>query len=150
VQITPEMRANSVQHEGFLYATMDFQSPHKVCEHSSIVPKGYDGKRCTDDSTLQWNELPNGWKLVSGDIDDSVKEKVLGAYPWGTHLVVIEGGKAYATQGCQGKDGKGVQGGSLQMIWEMEKGPARWKLQRLGGSQSYWWGKILIRAQADS
>eukprot|EP00931_Biecheleriopsis_adriatica_P116538 TRINITY_DN92173_c0_g1_i1.p1 TRINITY_DN92173_c0_g1~~TRINITY_DN92173_c0_g1_i1.p1 ORF type:complete len:239 (+),score=27.53 TRINITY_DN92173_c0_g1_i1:49-765(+) len=146
-QLTPEMRAASIEHEGFLYATIDFTPPHTLCEHSSVVPKGYDGKRCTDDSVLQWNNMPNGWKQVPGDIPDSVKEKVIGAYAWGTHLLVIEDGKAYATAGCGGKDGRGTSGGSLQMIWELEKGPGRLKLQRLGGSQSFWFGKLFIRCQ---
>eukprot|EP00435_Cladocopium_sp_Y103_P050537 s212_g15.t1 len=50
----------------------------------------------------------------------------------------MEDGKAYRTPGC---GSKGDPGG-LQMIWEFEKGPGRLKLQRLGGSQSYWYGKL--------
>mmetsp|Transcript_11452 Transcript_11452/g.21650 ORF Transcript_11452/g.21650 Transcript_11452/m.21650 type:complete len:235 (+) Transcript_11452:51-755(+) len=142
VQITPEMRANSLECEGFLYATMDFTPPNTPCTVSAEVPRSYDGKRCTDDCVLQWNNMPTGWKQCPSDIPDSVKEKVIKNNPWGTHLLVMEDGKAYRTPGC---GNKGEPGG-LQMIWEFEKGPARLKLQRLGGSQSYWYGKLFIRA----
>eukprot|EP00440_Ansanella_granifera_P064085 gb/GFBE01069476.1/.p1 GENE.gb/GFBE01069476.1/~~gb/GFBE01069476.1/.p1 ORF type:complete len:229 (+),score=19.38 gb/GFBE01069476.1/:1-687(+) len=140
--ITPEQRANSIECNGFLYATMDFKPPNTVCEHSAEVPRSYDGKRCTDDAVLQWYNLPPGWKQVPGDVDDDVKQKVMKPYEWGTHLLVVEDGKAYRTAGSN----KGNDAGCLQMIWEMEKGPGRLKLQRLGGSQSFWYGKILIRA----
>ncbi|CAK9008066.1 unnamed protein product [Durusdinium trenchii] len=76
------------------------------------------------------------------DFSDTVREKVIKPYQWGTHLLVMEDGKAYRTPGCGSRD----EPGGLQMIWEFEKGPGRMKLQRLGGSQSYWYGKLFIRA----
>jgi len=135
------MKAASITHGGFLYATLCFTPPNTPCEHPAEVPRSYDGKRCTDESVLQWHNVPNGWKQVPSDVDDEVKEKVLGGYDWGTHLLVMEDGKAYATTGCQGKG----KPGQLQMIWEAEKAPGRMKLQRLGGSQSYWYGKLFMR-----
>eukprot|EP00439_Symbiodinium_sp_Y106_P040683 s888_g5.t1 len=50
------------------------------------------------------------------DLPDSVKDKVIKPNPWGTHLLVMEDGKAYRTPGC---GTKGEPGG-LQMIWEFE------------------------------
>lgn len=142
VQITPEMRAASIECEGFLYATIDFTPPSTICSASAEVPRSYDGKRCTDDVVLVWNNLPNGWKQCPSDFSDTVREKVIKPYQWGTHLLVMEDGKAYRTPGCGSRD----EPGGLQMIWEFEKGPGRMKLQRLGGSQSYWYGKLFIRA----
>ncbi|CAJ1355508.1 unnamed protein product [Effrenium voratum] len=100
-----------------------------------------DGKRCTDDVVLKWNNMPNGWKQCPSDIAPSVIDKVIKPYQWGTHLLVMEDGKAYRTPSCAAKG----EPGGLQMIWESEKGPGRLKLQRLGGSQSYWYGKLFLR-----
>eukprot|EP00913_Durusdinium_trenchii_P014342 g13453.t1 len=104
-----EMRAASIECEGFLYATIDFTPPSTICSASAEVPRSYDGKRCTDDVVLVWNNLPNGWKQCPSDFSDTVREKVIKPYQWGTHLLVMEDGKAYRTPGCGSRDEPGEQ-----------------------------------------
>jgi len=138
------MKQNSFEHEGFYYATADFTAPQTPCGISPVVPKPYDGTKRTDPSWIPWCRCPKGWNLVpSDDLADSVKEKVIGAFDWGTHLLVVEKGRAYVTQGGKARG----KPGTLQMIWDMEKGPDGIKLQTLKGSHSYWHGKLFMRAQ---
>jgi len=106
------------------------------------VPKPYDATKRTDPSWIPWNRLPAGWNLVPSEIDDSVKEKVIAAFDWGTHILVVDKGRAYVTQGGKAR----AKPGSLEMIWEMEKGPNGIKLQSRKASHSYWHGKLFMRA----
>jgi len=142
-ELTPDMRQKSLEHEGFYYATMDFTAPQTPCGISPVVPKAYDGQRLTCPSVLKWNSLPRGWNLVPADLDDSVKEKVIAPYDWGTHLLVVEKGGGWLTQGGKPRG----KPGAMQMIWDMEKGPNGIKLQKLKGSHSYWHGKLFMRTQ---
>jgi len=137
------MKQNSFEHEGYYYATMCFTAPQTPCGISPVVPKKYDHEKRTDPSWIPWCRLPKGWQLVPAEMDDSVKEKVIGCFDWGTHLLVTDKGMAYATQG--GKD-RGKPG-TLQMIWEMERGPDGLKLQSLKATHSYWHAKLFMRAQ---
>eukprot|EP00441_Pelagodinium_beii_P047832 CAMPEP_0197623542 /NCGR_PEP_ID=MMETSP1338-20131121/3540_1 /TAXON_ID=43686 ORGANISM="Pelagodinium beii, Strain RCC1491" /NCGR_SAMPLE_ID=MMETSP1338 /ASSEMBLY_ACC=CAM_ASM_000754 /LENGTH=224 /DNA_ID=CAMNT_0043193551 /DNA_START=107 /DNA_END=777 /DNA_ORIENTATION=- len=43
LELTPEMKQNSFEHEGFYYATADFTAPQTPCGISPVVPKPYDG-----------------------------------------------------------------------------------------------------------
>jgi len=141
MELTPEMKQNSFEFEGFYYATIDFTAPQTACGISPVVPKPYDGTRRTDASVVTWHFMPKGWNLVPADVDDSVKEKVMAAFDWGTHLLVMENGRAYVSQGGQARS----KPGTLQMIWDIEKGPSGIRLQHLKGSHSYWHGKLFIR-----
>lgn len=142
VELSQEMQLNSFEHEGFRYATMDFAAPQTPCGVSPVLPKPYENGRVTPDDWLPWHRMPNGWKLVPTEVEDSVKEKVIGAFDWGTHLLVVEGGRAYVTQGGKQRG----KPGTLQMIWELDRGPNGLKLQKLRGAQAYWCGKLFIRA----
>eukprot|EP00931_Biecheleriopsis_adriatica_P065998 TRINITY_DN4042_c0_g1_i1.p1 TRINITY_DN4042_c0_g1~~TRINITY_DN4042_c0_g1_i1.p1 ORF type:complete len:261 (-),score=32.42 TRINITY_DN4042_c0_g1_i1:208-990(-) len=140
--ITDEMRKNSFEHNGFLYATMDFTHPQTPCGVSPIVPKPYDGQKRTDETICKWGFVPNGWMLVPNDIDDSVKEQVMAPFDWGTHLLVCENGRAYATQGAKRRS----KPGSMEKIWDIEKGSGGIRMIPLRGEQSYWHGKLFMRA----
>jgi len=137
------MRQNSFEHEGFLYATFDFTAPQTPCGVSCVVPKNYDVTRTTDDYILQWCKPPKGWTLVPADFDDSVKEKVIAPFDWGTHLLVVDGGKAYLTQAAKARG----KPGTLEKLWDLVTGPMGTRLERQRASHSYWHGKLFMRTR---
>jgi len=141
--MTPEMKSKSFEFEGYLYATIDFTAPQTPCGITAIVPKAYDGQKLTDPSWIPWNRMPRGWSLVPADLDQSIRDKVIAPFDWGTHLLIVDKGGGYLTQA--GKP-RGPPGG-MQMIWDLEKGPSGLKLQKLKGSHAYWHGRLFIRTQ---
>eukprot|EP00416_Gambierdiscus_australes_P036410 CAMPEP_0171098400 /NCGR_PEP_ID=MMETSP0766_2-20121228/48156_1 /TAXON_ID=439317 /ORGANISM="Gambierdiscus australes, Strain CAWD 149" /LENGTH=128 /DNA_ID=CAMNT_0011557733 /DNA_START=61 /DNA_END=447 /DNA_ORIENTATION=+ len=79
--LTPEQHQNVVEHEGYLYATLDFADP----ELWEWQPADRDFRR-----------LPEGWELAPDD--PVIHREVIGAHPWGTACCVVDSGEAYSTK----------------------------------------------------
>lgn len=114
------MKQNSVEHDGHLYASIDFTSPHQGGD-----PDGQKGPV----------KIPNGWEIAP--IDDDVKEVVIKPHSFGTAMLIGEGGKAVFTA-------KGSRPGCMEMIWEYKKDMGMYKLHSSGALKEMA-GRILIR-----
>ncbi|OLP96623.1 hypothetical protein AK812_SmicGene21130 [Symbiodinium microadriaticum] len=66
---------------------------------------------------------------------------VIKPFPWGTHLLVAKDSKAYQTA-------KGERPGSLEMLWDYAKDPAKgYRLESKVGMNARWHGRLLIRSK---
>lgn len=136
--VTAEQRQSSMEHEDFLYATIDFTPPHKLPPWEARVPQRYEPRDRTDTSVTIGVKLPLGWEVAP--TSESLVEKVIKPFPWGTHLLVTAGGKAYQT--AKG----GTRPGGLEMIWDYDKAlDRRHSLHHHVAGLAFWHGKILIR-----
>ena len=79
-----------VVHDGYKYATLDAADPAE----SGVLGCQTD----TGDSsgTKISLPLPDWWQLAS-EPDAGVREHVIGAYLWGTHVLVVATGSSYFT-----------------------------------------------------
>jgi len=133
---TPEQIKNSIELNGKYYATIAFTSPLELPPWGYEVPRPYDNRRRTDPSVTLGNPLPPGWQLAVAD--DEVKAQVIKPFPWGTHLIVVEGGKTYHTS-------KSKFPGELEMLWDIERATGGgYKLAYKNGALSFWHVRILI------
>mmetsp|Transcript_47267 Transcript_47267/g.76618 ORF Transcript_47267/g.76618 Transcript_47267/m.76618 type:complete len:241 (-) Transcript_47267:82-804(-) len=136
--VTLEQRQNSIECDGHLYATMDFTAPIQLPEYGvEDMKKSY--KPSDRSKGLKEAKLPAGWEVAT--ISDTVLEKVVKPFPWGTHLIVFEDGKAYQTS----KGGE--RPGCLEMLWDIARTPdKKYYLQQKAGFGSKWHGRILIKS----
>ncbi|CAE8596160.1 unnamed protein product [Polarella glacialis] len=133
---TEEQRKNSIEHNGNLYATIAFTSPTELPPWGWEVPHQYDTRGRTDPQVTLGNPLPPGWKLATAD--DEIKLKVIKPFPWGTHLLVTDGGKTYHTS-------KSKKPGEIEMLWDIERATGGgYKLAYKNGSLAFWHARILI------
>lgn len=138
-EITQEQRAASIQHDGYLYATIDFTPAVQSPPWPTDPPEKYDSSAIkTDISCTRHKTLPKGWELVPFPPSDEVKQKVIKIYPWGTHLLVLEGGNSYWTA-------KGDNPGAMEAIWDYDKYPGKFALKPKFGARSSWHGTFFIR-----
>eukprot|EP00435_Cladocopium_sp_Y103_P069243 s465_g33.t1 len=138
LQVTLEQRQNAVECDGHLYATIDFTAPQSVPEQClNVTPRYYQPNEGS--KGLTYNKVPPGWELA--EVNDAVKEKVIKPYPWGTHLLVAKDNKAFQTA-------KGERPGSLEMLWDFAKDPAKgYRLESKVGMNARWHGRLLIRSK---
>eukprot|EP00931_Biecheleriopsis_adriatica_P118400 TRINITY_DN93816_c0_g1_i1.p1 TRINITY_DN93816_c0_g1~~TRINITY_DN93816_c0_g1_i1.p1 ORF type:complete len:254 (-),score=27.14 TRINITY_DN93816_c0_g1_i1:72-785(-) len=137
--ITPEMRAASIECEGWLYATIDFTPPTQSPPWTTTPPKSYNAWYVkTDASVIKNKTLPKGWELVTSPPEDVVKDKVIKPFPWGTHLLVLEGGNSYWTHG-------GDNPGTMETIWDYDKYPGRFALKAKHGRLAPLHGNFFIK-----
>eukprot|EP00933_Yihiella_yeosuensis_P039121 TRINITY_DN33074_c0_g1_i1.p1 TRINITY_DN33074_c0_g1~~TRINITY_DN33074_c0_g1_i1.p1 ORF type:complete len:262 (+),score=38.97 TRINITY_DN33074_c0_g1_i1:86-871(+) len=135
--VTPEMKAASVEYNGYLYAAIDFTPPNKLPEKSFEVPRHYENRARTEPAVCQYQKIPPGWELAKPD--EGMIEKVIKPNCFGTHLMVLDGQKAYNTA-------KGRTAGELEMLWEYQKGPdGRVRLEHKNGSLAFWHARMLIQ-----
>mmetsp|Transcript_64628 Transcript_64628/g.114961 ORF Transcript_64628/g.114961 Transcript_64628/m.114961 type:complete len:214 (+) Transcript_64628:54-695(+) len=106
--VTPERRAAAVECEGYLYAAADWTAPSS----------------CEIWGQKDALKVPQGWDIAPAD--DNVIEKVIKCFPFGTTMLVCEGGKAYMTA-------KGTRPGGLEMIWDYKKDMGMYNLHQAGG-----------------
>jgi len=83
-----------------------------------------------------WKSVPNGWEIA--EAFDEVIEKVIKPYSWGTHMLIVEGMKAYWTAA-------GRKPGNLEALWDYEKGIGRYMLKPKFGGNSTLHGIILMK-----
>eukprot|EP00931_Biecheleriopsis_adriatica_P079180 TRINITY_DN5258_c0_g1_i1.p1 TRINITY_DN5258_c0_g1~~TRINITY_DN5258_c0_g1_i1.p1 ORF type:complete len:344 (+),score=36.33 TRINITY_DN5258_c0_g1_i1:59-1090(+) len=141
--ITAEQRANCIEHDGYLYATIDFSSPYENPPWAmKFLEKNYDGSDVSDPSVTRQRVIPKDWHLVPSPAEDSLKEKVIKLYPWGTHLLVLEGGHSYNTA-------KGDNPGMLESLWDFTKYPGTVALSQKKGSRASHHGNFLIRRKVE-
>eukprot|EP00930_Biecheleria_cincta_P068791 TRINITY_DN56621_c0_g1_i1.p1 TRINITY_DN56621_c0_g1~~TRINITY_DN56621_c0_g1_i1.p1 ORF type:complete len:251 (-),score=11.27 TRINITY_DN56621_c0_g1_i1:632-1384(-) len=140
--ITPEHRAASIECNGYLYATIEFTPPVQNPPWGTSAPAQYDYQTKSDISVTRTKTLPRGWSLVPSPPDETVKEQIIKIYPWGTHLLVLEGGHAYWTA-------KGDNPGAMEAIWDYDKYPGRYALKPRYGRVSSWHGTFLVRIKDD-
>eukprot|EP00931_Biecheleriopsis_adriatica_P068298 TRINITY_DN42273_c0_g1_i1.p1 TRINITY_DN42273_c0_g1~~TRINITY_DN42273_c0_g1_i1.p1 ORF type:complete len:245 (-),score=22.38 TRINITY_DN42273_c0_g1_i1:43-777(-) len=137
--ITKEMRAASIECEGYLYATIEFTPPTENAPWTTAPPEKYDAFFMkTDITVLKTKSLPKGWELVPTPTEDVVKQQVIKPYPWGTHLLVCEGGNSYWTHA-------GDNPGAMETIWDYDKYPGRFALKPKHGRVATLHGTFLIR-----
>eukprot|EP00434_Breviolum_minutum_P031239 symbB.v1.2.027627.t2/scaffold2847.1/size68964/5 len=136
--ISDEQKAASIEIDGYLYSTIDFTPPVKSAPWTTEAPLQYDYQTKSDISVTRAKTLPKGWELVKGPPSEIIKEKVIKIYPWGTHLLVTEGGNAYWTHA-------GDNPGSMEAIWDYDKYPGRYQLKPRYGRVSTWHGTFLIK-----
>lgn len=104
----------------------------------SFLEKNYSGNDGTTNMVTKQKSLPKGWQLVPAPPDDAVREKVIKIYPWGTHMLVLDGGNSYCTA-------KGDNPGSLESIWDYTKFPGAYALKGKYGARSSHHGNFMIR-----
>lgn len=134
--VTPEQRRNSVHVNGYLYATLDWSSPFAPAPWSFEPPERYNHQSRTDPSVTAWKSIPNGWEIA--EAFDEVIEKVIKPHSWGTHMLIVEGMKAYWTAA-------GRKPGNLEALWDYEKGIGRYMLKPKFGGNSTLHGIILMK-----
>eukprot|EP00440_Ansanella_granifera_P051719 gb/GFBE01056072.1/.p1 GENE.gb/GFBE01056072.1/~~gb/GFBE01056072.1/.p1 ORF type:complete len:218 (+),score=29.57 gb/GFBE01056072.1/:1-654(+) len=135
--VTLEQRQKSIECDGHLYAAIDFTAPQSIPEIGLETTKYYNPNEGS--KGLTYCRLPAGWELA--EASDNVKEKVIKPYPWGTHLLVAVDKKAYQTA-------KGERPGSLEMLWDYGKDPAKgYRLETKVGMNARWHGRLLIRSK---
>ncbi|CAJ1356477.1 unnamed protein product [Effrenium voratum] len=119
-QVTEEQRANSVEFNGYYYATLDFTPPNS------------GGDAAGQKTRIL---MPFGWEVA--DISDDVRDTVVRLHTFGTDFVVGEGGRAFHTA-------RSSKPGALEMIWDYKKDMGMFNLHQ-DGSLSNKNGRILIR-----
>ncbi|CAK9088444.1 unnamed protein product [Durusdinium trenchii] len=125
--VTEEQRSKSIPCDGYLYATLEFSSPYALPPWSHEPPERYNHKTRTDESVTKWKSLPSGWELA--EPNEKVVAEVIKPYPWGTHMLVTDSGKCYWTAG-------GPRPGTLEALWDYEKGIGRYFLRpKFGGER---------------
>ncbi|CAJ1404889.1 unnamed protein product, partial [Effrenium voratum] len=139
--VTEEQRQNAIECDGFLYAAIDFTAPQTLPDMGlDVTPRYYQPNEGS--KGLTYNKMPPGWEMA--EATDSVKEKVIKPYPWGTHLLVTKDNKAYQTA-------KGERPGSLEMLWDYAKDPAKgYRLEAKVGMNARWHGRLLIKSKVSS
>jgi len=135
--ITEAQKAASIERGGYLYATIDFTPAVQNAPWSTEAPTQYDYQTKSDISVTRSKTLPRGWELVKGPPPDDIKE-LIKIHPWGTHLLVTEGGNAYWTHA-------GDNPGAMEAIWDYDKYPGRYQLKPRYGRVSSWHGNFFIR-----
>ncbi|CAE7257875.1 unnamed protein product, partial [Symbiodinium necroappetens] len=135
--ITEAQKAASIERGGYLYATIDFTPAVQNAPWSTEAPAQYDYQTKSDISVTRSKTLPRGWELVKGPPGDDIKE-LIKIHPWGTHLLVTEGGNAYWTHA-------GDNPGAMEAIWDYDKYPGRYQLKPRYGRVSSWHGNFFIR-----
>lgn len=136
--VTLEQRQNAIECDGYLYAAIDFTAPQSVPDLGlNVTPRYYQPNEGS--KGLTYNKIPPGWELA--EVNDAVKEKVIKPYPWGTHLLVAKDNKAFQTA-------KGERPGSLEMLWDFAKDPAKgYRLESKVGMNARWHGRLLIKSK---
>eukprot|EP00930_Biecheleria_cincta_P004266 TRINITY_DN105167_c0_g1_i1.p1 TRINITY_DN105167_c0_g1~~TRINITY_DN105167_c0_g1_i1.p1 ORF type:complete len:338 (+),score=19.23 TRINITY_DN105167_c0_g1_i1:55-1068(+) len=141
--ITEERKQASVEHEGYLYATIDFTPPNTLpppmgAGTSREEMFKYFNMRDNAISLYDWHTLPLGWEMAP--YSESLIEQVVKRHVFGSHLLVLEGGKTYETA-------KGRNPGSLAMLAESETRTGRqyklYQTQTLASS----YGRHFIRTK---
>jgi len=140
--VTEQQREACIEYDGWLYATIDFTKPSEVTPWGMVQLKNYSGQEASEKHVTEKRLIPPGWELVPSSPDDIIKEKVIKIYPWGTHLLVCDGGNAYCTA-------KGDNPGSLESIWDYDthrssNGPS-YALQPWYGGKASYLGKMFMR-----
>eukprot|EP00930_Biecheleria_cincta_P043875 TRINITY_DN30108_c0_g1_i1.p1 TRINITY_DN30108_c0_g1~~TRINITY_DN30108_c0_g1_i1.p1 ORF type:complete len:227 (-),score=25.37 TRINITY_DN30108_c0_g1_i1:41-670(-) len=118
-ELTQDMKAASLEYNGFLYATMDFTPPD-----TAGPPSGQTAPL----------KPPNGWEVAK--IDENVREIVIKPHKWGTCMMVGDGGEAIMTA-------NGERPGCMEFLWEYKKNMGLYDLPRCARH-----GRILIRTPA--
>mmetsp|Transcript_20212 Transcript_20212/g.36013 ORF Transcript_20212/g.36013 Transcript_20212/m.36013 type:complete len:287 (-) Transcript_20212:129-989(-) len=77
--LTTEQSSKVMHFNGYRYATLDFTAP-------GYASSSYQSNFCT---------FPAGWQ-VAPDVPEIV-EQVIGKYPWGTMLLLLDSGAGYGT-----------------------------------------------------
>eukprot|EP00440_Ansanella_granifera_P049607 gb/GFBE01053757.1/.p1 GENE.gb/GFBE01053757.1/~~gb/GFBE01053757.1/.p1 ORF type:complete len:270 (+),score=9.26 gb/GFBE01053757.1/:1-810(+) len=143
--ITDEQIDNSIEVDGFLYATIDFTSPHAQPPWHYLLPTHVDPRQTrTDLSVTEKKTLPRGWEvLTSANFTERIREQIMMKYSWGTHLLVLEGGQAHWTS-------MGENPGVMTTIWDFEKYGGWYALKPRYEESSRWHAKFLIRRKPGS
>eukprot|EP00913_Durusdinium_trenchii_P019200 g18045.t1 len=148
--VTEEQRSKSIPCDGYLYATLEFSSPYALPPWSHEPPERYNHKTRTDESVTMlgcctvsgqlrsWKSLPSGWELA--EPNEKVVAEVIKPYPWGTHMLVTDSGKCYWTAG-------GPRPGTLEALWDYEKGIGRYFLRPKFGGNASLHGLILMKTK---
>jgi len=143
-EVTLEQRQNSIECDGHLYATIDFTRPVISFEEGcpTLVQDPAEASHYNPNETtkgLTWAKLSGGWEFAKSS--ESVIDKVIKPYPWGTHLIVTADEKAYHTA-------KGQRPGTLEMLWDIDKDAHHgFRLAKKVGRSAQWHGRILIRSK---
>eukprot|EP00439_Symbiodinium_sp_Y106_P078021 s1148_g16.t2 len=118
--ITEAQKAASIERGGYLYATIDFTPAVQNAPWSTEAPTQYNYQSLGAILRLS-RKSEAGWELVKGPPPDDIKE-LIKIHPWGTHLLVTEGGNAYWTHA-------GDNPGAMEAIWDYDKYPGRYQLK---------------------
>eukprot|EP00931_Biecheleriopsis_adriatica_P048756 TRINITY_DN2816_c7_g1_i1.p1 TRINITY_DN2816_c7_g1~~TRINITY_DN2816_c7_g1_i1.p1 ORF type:complete len:208 (-),score=20.25 TRINITY_DN2816_c7_g1_i1:28-651(-) len=144
-EVTLEQRQNSVECNGYLYATLSFTPKEQPPDTPSpeqrfgIRGQSFYNSHYEESVPFEYAKVPAGWEMA--EVTDDVIEKVIKPYPWGTHVLVSKDNKAYQTS-------EGNNAGGLQMLWDFDKHPNNgYRLTKKVGMSSKWHGRILIRTK---